>query len=855
MPEYIIDKAIPKQVQALQKRGGNFQIASRTVAEIIGKMRLGVDDPLKGIKITKHGESRIKHCVKYDLSGYVRLITIQDNNVFTLKFLGTHEECDSWLDANKGLNLAINKDSKQLVDVMISEDINESDKRLSEDSDFSEGLLYKKLKGHYFEKIADLISYTKISPFLTFESIVSDDDLLDSCLSIDEEEKQTLFFDVFASLRKGDVDAAKNRILEYEAKLKLLTQAEEKEIAEIKSNDQYLKLVDIDPDILQIIINKSDWYEWMIFLHPAQKAVVESDYNGSSRLLGVSGSGKTCVLIHRAVRLAEKYPGEKILIVTLNKSLSKLIEKLVAVLLSNQNKSHLKENIEITSFWELCKNLLMTFDLSGKIAHRIFNITTDKQGETIDEVWEEFYTCKFNNVDADILFPIHQTLLLRKILPQDYLKQEFDWIRSAFAADEREKYLTVERDGRFIPFPVEDRKIILSALKSWEEKMDFVGASDYLGLATALYNYINQIKPTYRSILVDEIQDFGTIELKIIRKLALEQPNDLFICGDIAQQVYNKQHKIRNAGITILPEGYVKILKNYRNSREILEAAYSVFSKNISTEKLNSEDFEILNPEFANFSSPKPFLRKGNDLSHEFKSAYNYLKQLLNTDIKEKGCIAFCGISIFELSAFGSLFNLPVLDGEMDLAVGNIFISDLEQTKGFEFDKMIVINCNQNVFPNVSLPEEEWFREISKLYVAMTRAKKELVISYSQNYSTIFENSLDSFTEDLWTDHVVFQDAADDAVIFTPTLTRTNLSMLGKTYLYEKAAVGLSKEVQQKLIDLVGGKQISGRYGRPEGWATIDKLKFDVNSKRNIPHMVRLFGSNSYKELQEHFQQ
>lgn len=102
MPEYIIDKAIPKQVQALQKRGGNFQIASRTVAEIIGKMRLGVDDPLKGIKITNHGESRIKHCVKYDLSGYVRLITIQDNNVFTLKFLGTHEECDSWLDANKG---------------------------------------------------------------------------------------------------------------------------------------------------------------------------------------------------------------------------------------------------------------------------------------------------------------------------------------------------------------------------------------------------------------------------------------------------------------------------------------------------------------------------------------------------------------------------------------------------------------------------------------------------------------------------------------------------------------------------------------------------------------------------------
>ena len=37
----------------------------------------------------------------------------------------------------------------------------------------------------------------------------------------------------------------------------------------------------------------------------------------------------------------------------------------------------------------------------------------------------------------------------------------------------------------------------------------------------------------------------------------------------------------------------------------------------------------------------------------------------------------------------------PFLDGSNKLTEGNIFISDLEQIKGFEFDIVIIINCNK----------------------------------------------------------------------------------------------------------------------------------------------------------------
>ena len=42
------------------------------------------------------------------------------------------------------------------------------------------------------------------------------------------------------------------------------------------------------------------WEKWAIFLHPAQRQVVERDYNGPFRVSGTAGTGKTVVAIHRA---------------------------------------------------------------------------------------------------------------------------------------------------------------------------------------------------------------------------------------------------------------------------------------------------------------------------------------------------------------------------------------------------------------------------------------------------------------------------------------------------------------------------------------------------------------------------
>ena len=50
------------------------------------------------------------------------------------------------------------------------------------------------------------------------------------------------------------------------------------------------------------------WEKWTVFLHPAQRQLVEREYSGPARVSGSAGTGKTIVALHRAVHLARAHP-------------------------------------------------------------------------------------------------------------------------------------------------------------------------------------------------------------------------------------------------------------------------------------------------------------------------------------------------------------------------------------------------------------------------------------------------------------------------------------------------------------------------------------------------------------------
>ena len=58
------------------------------------------------------------------------------------------------------------------------------------------------------------------------------------------------------------------------------------------------------------------WDKWGVFLHPAQRAVIERSFNGPARVSGSAGTGKTVVALHRTVSLARRYPDARVLLTT-----------------------------------------------------------------------------------------------------------------------------------------------------------------------------------------------------------------------------------------------------------------------------------------------------------------------------------------------------------------------------------------------------------------------------------------------------------------------------------------------------------------------------------------------------------
>ena len=97
------------------------------------------------------------------------------------------------------------------------------------------------------------------------------------------------------------------------------------------------------------------WDKWTVFLHPAQRQLVERDYNGPARVAGSAGTGKTIVALHRAVHPARKHPDARILLTTFSDTLANALQAKLQRLLGNEPR--LAERIDVYSMPAVGKRL------------------------------------------------------------------------------------------------------------------------------------------------------------------------------------------------------------------------------------------------------------------------------------------------------------------------------------------------------------------------------------------------------------------------------------------------------------------------------------------------------------------
>jgi hypothetical protein len=100
-----VSSKVESRITALEKAGKAGKNLAQKATSIIDSLASGdVRHHMDAIdSYTKYGEKRIKNCRKYDLGCGYRLITLQRGRTVFIPFLGSHDECQRWLENNSRL--------------------------------------------------------------------------------------------------------------------------------------------------------------------------------------------------------------------------------------------------------------------------------------------------------------------------------------------------------------------------------------------------------------------------------------------------------------------------------------------------------------------------------------------------------------------------------------------------------------------------------------------------------------------------------------------------------------------------------------------------------------------------------
>jgi hypothetical protein len=742
---YHKDTGLREALGRMQAAGGLAATACQEAWAIIGRMRGGDGGkPAELGNLTKHGESRIKHCVKYDLAGGHRLVTVQHEGNIWLLTVGKHDDVDRWIDSHRGLAMVIDKRTQKVTSIYelpageapAGQDfrplLNTSKKLLEQLSD--EGT----------KALCAISEECKRLEKLTVAS--SNEELLEAISGVVNAKLKDFLRDLAVTLRDHGAASAEAHIQQFAGRALRASDDPRKLESAVQNpinSDTLVDLRELNDAEFEHFIKGASFQDWMLFLHQDQRPVAVGSWPDPVLLSGVSGSGKTCVLVHRAKHLAERFAHDHFLVLALNPALANLLADLIASLCPPPVRSR----IQVKSVGGLCREVVSYFEPDLPLQEYCPGTSA-----SLDVIWRECYQAA-----KEELAPIIDSLSARSVNPERYLRDELTWVRSCFGDERaaqdgskipgRSEYAgpaRVKRAGRAVAFSKDWRERVLSLLTQFEEKTEALGLFDAAAIALRAHRHIGRltrVRPyslNFRSILVDEEQDLGTVELEIVAALAKPIEDALFLAGDRRQSVFPKEHDLQKAGLEKVQRKYFR--RNFRNARQILEAGVALmrsFGAEPGEVESGLEGLEVLDPQYSQRECAKPVVVQAKTGEEEIR----YVAELLTEKRKLTSMpvvVVACGLHEDDEEALALLakqyestgLEVHLLQRHSRVQSG-VYLSALETIKGFEFSTVIVTRCGAKEMPGIGQPEDEAWREARRLYVAMTRARDELLITHT----------------------------------------------------------------------------------------------------------------------------
>lgn len=429
--------------------------------------------------------------------------------------------------------------------------------------------------------------------------------------------------------------------------------------------------------------------------------------DGHTVVLGTAGSGKSTLAIHRAIYLADPEAAHngKTLLVTYNRCLVTYLKHIAGRPL---------HNIRVENYHKFARGYLAS---RGRMR---FNCIANPE-----------LTLKLCEQAVGEFREAHPGIRILQ-RPVEFFREEIDWIGQHGIVSSG-MYQDVKRIGRSdARVGRTDRPLVFSIYERYKNLRSEQGKEyDWSDIShSVLAEFKSDIRTRmYKHIVIDEGQDLSLVELRSLIA-AVPDGGSLTYFGDVAQQIYGTKMSWRSAGFQLGGKPICRFRNNYRNTGEIAKLATA-----IAANPSFSEDEDIIVPESPIANGPLPKLIRFDSEADELRAIRKLVPRLAAS-----GSVAVLTRNRDQDQKIQRFLpdDKTKLHGELKLWPSSmgVYHGTYHAAKGLEFDAVVLPFLDSTRLPH--RPDIKRFGraraeslDLSLLYVGVTRAKSDLVLTHS----------------------------------------------------------------------------------------------------------------------------
>jgi len=442
--------------------------------------------------------------------------------------------------------------------------------------------------------------------------------------------------------------------------------------------------------------------KWAVFLHPAQRALVERAWSGPARISGSAGTGKTIVALHRAAHLARSQDGS-VLLTTFSKPLATALTKKRDILALAE--PDLAARVTVVALDQAA------FDIYARQFGQPSMASASQVRAAIKAAQDAGFGTQFT---------------------PEFLFEEWDELVDAWNVTDGSAYATIPRLGRRTRLGPVQRdtawQVFTFVQKRLTERNVTTWSQLYARLAEWLTGKAGRLP--FSHVVVDEAQDISVAQARFLAAVGQRGKEALFFTGDQGQRIFHLPFSWISLGIDIRGRGHT-LKVNYRTSHQIRSTADRLLPGAIvdvdGVEEGRGGTVSV-------FDGPSPQIVLAESEDDEIVRVSDFLRGCL----AEGMAAADLAILVRSQRQFSRARSAAKAAGLAHEVADGVTIAVMHDAKGLEFRGVAVMACDDDVIPDgeriaaigdMAEMEAVYETERHLLYVACTRPRDRLIVS------------------------------------------------------------------------------------------------------------------------------